>query len=1017
MSLFKIFAFIKKPVTTGVLTFLALLLLTQLIAYQHHLLFRSTQLKEQANAANVAKEKLQKALANSLSATQTLSFILKTYGFHNDFDSVAKQLLSSNKYIDALELVKGGLITNVYPLKGNELALGYNILKDTARNIEAEKAIEKKELYFAGPFHLKQGGISIVGRLPIFIDGKFWGFSVSIVKLTTLIDAADIDTTDNADYLYQLSKINPQTGKEEFFLPDPETFKKNLAVWAEVPMGDWRIYVMPRFSKSMASYLPFAILGLLLALTGGLFAYYITMQPIALKKLVEEQRQLITFSEENYRNTLDRVSDAFVSLDSNWRFTYVNQKAAEFFDRVGKNIIGKNIWEEFPVAIDRPFYQSYQKALAEQKYLCLEQYYEPTDLWFENHIYPSANGLSVFLRDISKRKKAEIALVQSENRYKELIEEMPEAIFTCDAKGNVQLYNKAVVALLGNPPDGESTDEAGNNKIYDKYGKLLRPDEYSTAVCLREGRRIYAEEYTIERPDGTRYQILSHPSPIFDETGKVTGAVNILVDITERKKAEQEVERERILSDAIINSLPGIFYLYNRQGKFLRWNRNFEIISGYSAEEISHMKPLDFFASDEKELLNQRISEVFETGTSDVEADFFTKDKRRIPYYFNGYVGTFNNETCLIGTGIDITNRIKAEHAIRVSEENYRYLFNNNPSLIFIWCLETLDILELNQTALDEYGYKKEETLNMRVLELRPNEDHLKIKEFASRMLNTNESIVRGIWRHKKRNGEIMMMDIRSHKIKYQGKQAILSIAENVTQKLLVEAQLQKSFEDIRLLNGHLQTIREEERAGIAREIHDELGQQLTALKMDASWINKRMQSENDEVQERIAGMLSLIDQTVKVVRKIASDLRPGILDDLGLIPALEWQLGEFEKRMGITTNFKTEGGGAEISNKKAIGIFRVFQESLTNVARHAAATHIDVLAAQTEHEFYLSIKDNGQGFDIHEIRHKNTLGLIGMKERVHMLHGDLIFDSEKGKGTTVIIKIPVHIKEALVSE
>ena len=304
----------------------------------------------------------------------------------------------------------------------------------------------------------------------------------------------------------------------------------------------------------------------------------------------------------------------------------------------------------------------------------------------------------------------------------------------------------------------------------------------------------------------------------------------------------------------------------------------------------------------------------------------------------------------------------------------------------------------------------------MSVLDLRLAEDHAKLKDFAMRMLYSNESIVRGIWRHVRKNGEIMQMDIRSHKIVYQGKQAILSIAENVTQKLLVEAQLQKSFEDIRLLNEHLQTIREEERAGIAREIHDELGQQLTALKMDASWINKRMQHENDEVQERIAGMLSLIDQTVKVVRKIASDLRPGILDDLGLIPALEWQLGEFEKRMGISASFKAEVNGAEIGKKAAIGIFRVFQESLTNVARHADATHVDVYAEQKDHEFCLTIKDNGKGFDTAEIQHKNTLGLIGMSERVRMLQGQLVFDSVKGRGTTVMIKIPVHIKEALSS-
>jgi sensor domain CHASE-containing protein len=238
MNKWTVFGFIKRPEVTGVFVFSALLLLTQLIAYQHYQLFQSTKYREEINAANLAKEKLQRALANSLSATQTLSFIVKTYGIKEDFDVVGKQILESNHYVDAIELLKGGTIINVYPLKGNESVIGYNILTDSARNIEAEKAIAKRDLFFAGPFKLKQGGVAIVGRLPIFIDEKFWGFAVTLVKLSTLIDALGIDTSANSDYLYQLSKVNPQTNKEEFYLPHAKAFNKKMAVWTDVPTGD-----------------------------------------------------------------------------------------------------------------------------------------------------------------------------------------------------------------------------------------------------------------------------------------------------------------------------------------------------------------------------------------------------------------------------------------------------------------------------------------------------------------------------------------------------------------------------------------------------------------------------------------------------------------------------------------------------------------------------------------------------------------------------------------------------------
>ena len=1004
------FSFAKRPFIVGVLVFSGLLVLTQLISYQDYLLLKSSKYKEQINAADLAKEKLEKALANSLSATQTLSFIVKKYGINEDFEVVGKQILESNHYVDAVELLKGGVITNVYPLKGNESVIGYDILKDTTRNIEALKAIEKRDLFFAGPFHLKQGGVSIVGRLPIFIDGKFWGFAVTLVKLSTLINAAGLDTAGDGDFAFQLSKINPETRKEEFFMPDSQRFNKSIAASVFVPSGEWRIYVMPKHSQTWLSFLPFSLLGFLLSVTGGMFAFFITRQPIRLKKLVDKQSLAIRKNEENYRNTLNRVSDAFASIDENWRISYMNQKAGDIFKRDPSQVIGKNIWEEFEITTDKQMYRTFHKAMEEQKYIYEDRFIERLNSWVEIFVYPSPNGLSVFFRDISNRKSAEMALKESEHRYKQLIEEMPEAIFTCDADGMVILYNKAAEQLLGTPPK-HSTEPLGvQAKIYDNKGRRLTPKEYPTAVCLREGKQIFAMEVTIERIDGVKRQVLAHPSPIFNEAGKLSGAVNIIIDITERKAAEEKADREKNLSDAIINSLPGVFYLYNKEGKFLRWNKNFEIISGYTSEEISSMHPLDFFDNDEKELVQQRIGEVFITGMSDVEANLYTKNKEKIPFYFNGYTANFEGEECLIGMGIDITKRKIAEQGIKESEEKYRYLFNNNPALIFIWCLEDLSIMELNQTALEEYGYNRDEIFKLTVLDLRPAEDYQKIREFAANLLNNNVPQVRATWRHIKKNGELMMMDITSHRITYNHKPAVLSIAENVTQKLLTEEQLKKSYEDIRLLNTHLQTIREEERAGIAREIHDELGQQLTALKMDVSWINKKIHTDNAELQERISGMLLLIDQTVKIVRRIASDLRPGILDDLGLIAALEWQLGEFEKRMGIKTTFHSQIHNLDLEKKITIGLFRVYQEALTNIARHSEATSIEVIVDQVDDTLCLTIRDNGKGFEAEQIKFKNTLGLLGMTERVRMLNGELNIESNPGKGTSVIIKVPIKV-------
>lgn len=873
----RLFSHPKAPWFVGIAGFLALLLLSQLATYQHFLLYRSSSGREMTNAVNLAKEKLQTALGNSLSATQTLSFIIRQYGRPSNFDSTAAAILASNKYIDALELVDSGTIVNVYPLKGNEGALGYNVLTDTSKRIEAIKAIEMRQLFFAGPFALKQGGVGIVGRLPIFINNQFWGFAVAIVRLQTILDAAGLSRPQNPSYQFQLSKKNPVTGHEEFFLPDSDRFSTINSAVVEIPNGEWKIYVRDNNYRVLTAVLPFGLLGLLLSLTGGILLYYIVRQPLLLESLVIEKSRQLSRTQENYRTTVERVSDAFVALDKDWNYTYMNHKAGEIFHCDPDNMIGKNIWVQFPNAVNLPFYNAFHRAMKEQKFVYLEEYYPNENRWFENYIYPSPDGLSIFLRDVS-----------------------------------------------------------------------------------------------------------------------------------ERKNAEQLIDAEKKLSASIINSLPGVFYMYDEQGRFLRWNKNFEVVTGYNEEEIRNMHPLDFFRGDEKELLRAKVAEVFAKGSAWVEADFYNKDNNPTFYYFTGQAIQVNGKNCLMGVGIDISERKKAEAAIRESEEKYRYLFNNSPACIIIWDLVSLRILQVNDTTVNEYGYSKEEFAGKTVLDIRLAEDHAKIKAFARQMLQQPEPLSTNTWKHLNSKGEIMYMNISSHRITYNNRLAILSVGENTTQRFLMEAELRQSYDAIRQLNAHLDTVREEERAGIAREIHDELGQQLTVLKMDASWLKSRLAPDNTEAIQRLADMLLLIDNTVKTVRRIASDLRPGVLDDLGIIAALEWQSTEFEKRTGIPIRLTTNVQEAEMNTQTSNAVFRIYQEILTNVARHSGATQVNTVIELSDNVFCLSVKDNGRGFDTDGVKGKKTLGLLGMGERINILHGDLYIEGSPGNGTRITVKIPL---------
>lgn len=221
------------------------------------------------------------------------------------------------------------------------------------------------------------------------------------------------------------------------------------------------------------------------------------------------------------------------------------------------------------------------------------------------------------------------------------------------------------------------------------------------------------------------------------------------------------------------------------------------------------------------------------------------------------------------------------------------------------------------------------------------------------------------------------------------------------------EAELQRSQDLFRNLSTHLQEVREEERTRIARQIHDDLGQALTALKIDISWLNTRLADERDLIREKLKSMVALIDETVHTVHKVSEDLRPGILDDFGLAAAIEWQAEEFQKRTGIRckTIYSSE---FDLNKEQSTNLFRIVQESLTNVIRHAEATKVEIRISAQEGILVLEIQDNGKGITQAAIADSRSFGLIGIKERAHSLGGKVTITGTRGEGTCLTVKMPI---------
>jgi signal transduction histidine kinase len=229
---------------------------------------------------------------------------------------------------------------------------------------------------------------------------------------------------------------------------------------------------------------------------------------------------------------------------------------------------------------------------------------------------------------------------------------------------------------------------------------------------------------------------------------------------------------------------------------------------------------------------------------------------------------------------------------------------------------------------------------------------------------------------------------------------------EDITERVNIENELKRSRQQLRELALHLQMIREQERREIAREIHDELGQALTALQLDLHGMKKRVPEGHDELVEKADSMLQLIDVTNRSVQRISTYLRPALLDDLGLTAAIEWQMDEFSKRSGIKCEVILDAESGSLDEELSTAVFRIFQETLTNIVRHANASRAWVSLVRDKGYLVLEVRDNGKGITRSQAENSRSFGVIGMRERLYPWGGEVDISGEPNKGTKVRVRV-----------
>jgi two-component system, NarL family, sensor histidine kinase UhpB len=474
--------------------------------------------------------------------------------------------------------------------------------------------------------------------------------------------------------------------------------------------------------------------------------------------------------------------------------------------------------------------------------------------------------------------------------------------------------------------------------------------------------------------------------------------------------------------EALYEFLPDTVLVTDRSGAIGYVNRHGAMMFGYTAGELLG-KAVEVLVPGHLREQHQRHREsYYETmpvRPMGVGGDLIglRKDGTKFPVEISLSPLETSKGVRVISVIRDVTTRRRLEEAIKESEERYRSLVELSPEAIVVHVLGRM--MYVNEaTARLLMAKSAAELIGRSLFEFIPSE----YKEIAAQrmaiLLQGGERAEPLLVKSRRVDGQEFYLETIASRVMYRGKPAAQVILRDISLRVRAEEELRASQEQLRNLSSYLQSAREDERTTIAREIHDELGGALTALKLDLASLEDLVPGKHQDaglrqaLLEKTEIMAALIDSTIQTVRRIATELRPVLLDSLGLTAAIEWQAGEFQKRAGIACSVSIAGEEIGLDKDRSTAVFRIFQETLTNVARHSEATHLSVDLLLDEATLELTVHDNGRGITEIQTHHSKSFGLVGMRERALLYGGLLTIKGIPGEGTTVMLSLPLPRRE-----
>lgn len=727
---------------------------------------------------------------------------------------------------------------------------------------------------------------------------------------------------------------------------------------------------------------------------------------------LRKSEEILRHSQDQFRSLVEQAPIAIAMLDREMRYLVASRRWGVEYGRGFTDLVGRSHYEVHPDLPER-WKEVHRRALAG------ETLRNDDDLWVQadgtrNWLRWAAlpwrdargeiGGIILSAEDITERKRAEEALAESERKSRSLTESLHELVYRADPETlGTMFVNRAVEAIYGYTAEEWLADTG-------LWHRTLHPDDAARVSAAFEAARSTASsaaiEYRIVRRDGRESWVIDRFSWERDGDGRLRALVGVLSDITDRKRAEQELRASEERFAGFMRTMPLIAFIKDVDGRLLYINEAFEKSFDIALAECRGKTDAELWPPETARQLRANDLEILASGEPVVVEE--TVERPDGLQTWMSYKFPFRDaagRSYLAGTAVNITERKRVEEALRESEEKFAKAFRSQPAIVL---LTTLDgaIVDANQAYLDLAGRGREEVLGKTVTELgliSAEERHRAVE-----LIERNGGTLRNV-EHTFRlsDGSVREMLISVEPIQLGGVLHRLTTLLDITERRRAE-------EAVRGVPRRLLAAQEEERRRIARELHDELGQILTAAKLNLQALSRQ---EAPVAAVNLAPALVSLERALAATRDLSLELRPSILDDLGLVPALRWQLDRVGRDADLAVHFATNLDDERFASELETACFRIAQEALTNVARHAAAREAWVEVAREDGWLGLSVRDDGRGFDVAAMTARGiagqSLGLLGMRERASLAGGELEIRSRPGAGTEVHARVPAFLAEA----